>query len=80
MHSSHRIAFACLVACLLGSLAVRSREPTKPEYVPGTEEDFPRLRYGDSQVSVNDRCPVRRAKLNPAIAPVYVNGRPVGFC
>jgi hypothetical protein len=45
------------------------------------EDSLPRLRFfeGD-QVSLNDRCPVRRVKLNPKMGAHYVNGRPVGFC
>lgn len=54
--------------------------PMEPQYVPGTDEKFPRLRYADGQISLNDRCPVRHAKLNPKMAPVYVNGKPIGFC
>jgi len=38
------------------------------------------LEYGDSLISLNDRCPVRLAKLNPTYKPVYVNRRPVSFC
>jgi hypothetical protein len=42
---------------------------------------LPRVRYfEDGQLSVNDRCPVRRTKLNPNVRPVWVNGHPVGFC
>jgi hypothetical protein len=54
--------------------------PLEPQYVPGTDEKFPRLRYADGQISLNDRCPVRHVKLNPKMAPVYVNGKPIGFC
>jgi hypothetical protein len=54
--------------------------PMEPQYVPGTDEKFPRLRSADGQISLNDRCPVRHAKLNPKMAPVYVNGKPIGFC
>lgn len=50
------------------------------EYVPQADEHFPRIRYADAQESLNDRCPVRLAKLNLKMDPVYVNGRPVGFC
>jgi hypothetical protein len=39
------------------------------------------LRYlADGQVTLNDRCPVRLSKLNRRMEPVWVNGRPVGFC
>jgi hypothetical protein len=44
-------------------------------------DSLPRLRFfEDGQVSLNDRCPVRRVKLNPKMGAHYVNGRPVGFC
>lgn len=44
------------------------------------QSEFPRLRFPDGQISLNDRCPVRRVKLNRRMPPIYVNGRPVGFC
>ncbi len=34
----------------------------------------------DGLTSLNDRCPVRGDPLNAAVEPVYVNGRPLGFC
>ncbi|MDH3199008.1 MAG: hypothetical protein OEO21_12295 [Candidatus Krumholzibacteria bacterium] len=44
-------------------------------------DSLPRVRYfEDGQLSVNDRCAVRRTKLNPHVRPVWVNGHPVGFC
>lgn len=50
------------------------------EYV-SPEDSLPRLRFfADGQVSLNDRCPVRKVKLNPRMGAAYVNGRPVGFC
>ena len=48
-------------------------------YVDGDAE-FPKLRFGDGQISLNDRCMVRQAKLNDRLSPIYVNGKPVGFC
>jgi hypothetical protein len=45
-----------------------------------TTSEFPRLRFADGQVSMNDRCMVRQVKLNPRLPALYVNGRPVGFC
>ena len=61
-------------------------EPPQPirhtgaiEYVDAGA-DLPRIRYADDQVSLNDRCPVRKAKLNRKMPPLYVNGRPLGFC
>jgi hypothetical protein len=49
-------------------------------YVPMPDKDHPKLRYADSLESLNDRCIVRKAKLNPRMRPVYVNGQPIGFC
>ena len=39
------------------------------------------LRYFDTGlVSLNGVCPVQGHAVNPVIPPVYVNGRPIGFC
>lgn len=49
------------------------------EYVsPG--DSLSRIRYHDGTVSVNDRCPVLRHRLDLRVLPVYVNQQPVGFC
>ena len=48
-------------------------------YVDSTLE-FPRISFCDSQISLNDRCIVRQAKLNLRMPPIYVNGHPIGFC
>lgn len=42
--------------------------------------EHPRMSYGDTLISLNDRCPVRLAKLNPTMHPIYVNRQPVAFC
>lgn len=63
-------------------LAAAAAMPAAPagELVPGDHPDFPKVKWAEGGVSPNDRCPNRRVKLNPKIAPVWVNGRPVGFC
>lgn len=38
------------------------------------------LRFPDGTVSLNDRCPVRKSRLNPRMPAIYVNQHPVGFC
>ncbi len=44
-------------------------------------DSLPYLRYlSDGQITLNNRCPVRKVKLNPRMGASYVNGRPVGFC
>ena len=50
------------------------------EYVPTPDLGHPKIQYADSLVSMNDRCPVRHGKLNTGYRPVYVNGKPIGFC
>lgn len=50
------------------------------EYVPGPVDSMPMLKFPDGMISLNDRCMVRHAKLNPKMPPVYVSGHPVGFC
>lgn len=62
------------VASIAGALAAEL------EPIPGDDPKFPRLRDADGRVSLNDRCPVRAKPLNPKMAPIYVNGSPVGFC
>ena len=52
----------------------------KPRYVVGDYTKFPHIRFGGQQTSWNDRCPVSRTKLNRRMDPVYINGRPIGFC
>lgn len=50
-------------------------------YVQGANGAFPRVRYLDGQLSLNDACAIRRdKKLSRRIPPVYVNGQPIGFC
>lgn len=48
--------------------------------VPTADPEHPRIKYADSLISLNDRCMVRKSKLNPKVRPVYVNRQPVGFC
>lgn len=50
-----------------------------PVYDDSTSQ-APRLLYEDGTRTLNDRCMVRPARLNPKIRAIYVNGRPVGFC
>lgn len=54
--------------------------PPLAEFV-SPADSLPRLRFlADGLVTLNDRCPVRKVKLNPRMHAAYVNGRPVGFC
>jgi len=74
------MSVGALTSALGLALALGPRPATSQTYVPTSDLNHPQVRYGDSLVSLNDRCPVRHGTLNPAYAPIYVNGRPVGFC
>jgi len=69
-------ALALSFALTLAVLGAASAQ----HYVATKDPDFPRIKYADSLVSPNDRCIVSQAKLNPKMAPLYVNGLPIGFC
>lgn len=50
-------------------------------YVAGEDPKLPWLRYLDGQLSLSNSCGVLVGnKLNRRVPPMYVNGRPVGFC
>lgn len=51
-----------------------------PAPVPGDPIGNARMMYRDSSISLNTVCPVRGGRIDPMRNPVYVNGRPVGFC
>lgn len=83
----NRVHAAILVIGIGAALLAACSKKDKPaEYVAlgefvEAEDSFPRVRYFDTNlVSINDRCAVRKVKLNPKMPPVYVNGQPVGFC
>jgi len=86
MRHAYRPAVLLALASSLGfclvSLAATQRpgEAPDPQYVAGADSLHPRLRFGDALVSENDRCIVTSRKLNPRMAPMYVNGAPIGFC
>lgn len=71
-----------VVGAVLGGalLAAAIRPAPAQDVVPTKDPAHPRVKYADSLLSLNDRCIVRRGRLNPLFKPVYVNGRPVGFC
>ena len=72
-------------ACSKKEEAATQHEPEKDYLVMGeyvnAQDSLPHLRYFEAdQISLNDRCAVRKVKLNPKMPPVYVNGQPIGFC
>ncbi len=54
-------------------------ESVSTEY-DSTLYEFPHLVMSDGELTVNDLCPVRRRRLSTSIQPLFVNGRPIGFC
>ncbi len=51
-----------------------------PRWVPTADKAHPRLQFGDSLISINNRCAVKENELSPSIRPIYVNAKPVAFC
>ncbi len=41
---------------------------------------YPHLKLSDGQMTLNDRCPVRKVGLNRRLPVLFVNARPIGFC
>lgn len=51
-----------------------------PSYVVTDPPGRERIMYADSSISLNTVCPVRRARVDPNRAPLYVNGQAIAFC
>ena len=75
-HALRRTAAHCIALCAL----LAALPGTAQQYVPQKDDRFPKIRFADGLESLNDRCPVRLGKLNTKMDPIYVNGRPLGFC
>lgn len=74
-----------VVLAVATALACADKEPEVAHVVFGEfiqpEDSFPQIRYFESGlVAPNDRCAVRKVRLNVKMPPTYVNGRPIGFC
>ena len=67
-----------LAAAAALALAVPGASAQEKVPVPGS--DRYRIRYADGTVTINDWCPVAKRALGRSQTPIYVNGRPVGFC
>jgi hypothetical protein len=58
-----------------------SADGSNPSQVRDTlQNPFPHMLFADGQITLNDRCPVRKVPLNLRLPGLYVNGRPIGFC
>lgn len=76
------LPFIALVVLAIGCSEQKAQlvTDTRATSYADSTADFPRLVFADGQTSMNDRCMVRMVKLNRKMPPIYVNGRPVGFC
>jgi hypothetical protein len=71
------LAAATLSFVLAGALPP---ETSAQEKIPVPGSDRWRVRYADGTVTINDFCPVAQRRIGERQTPIYVNGRPVGFC
>ena len=75
-----------VLLCAGNALAQAPADTARPDHPLVAEfvspaDSLPHLRYlADGLVTLNDRCPVRKVRLNPKMNAAYVNGFPVGFC
>ncbi len=70
-----------LLAGLTILLAFTCAQAQVPAVSSDPAGEYSSLRYADTGLaSLNNQCPVTGAALNPHIEPLYVNGRPIGFC
>jgi len=87
-----RLLIVCVLPmCLWGCSRKKMEEPSAkaapssvqaliPAAYTDTTAEFPHLKFTNGTSSINDRCPVRKAKLNTKLSPLFVNGQPIGFC
>ena len=94
-HSTMGILYALTIA-VFGFGCTTQKVLTKNDNIPASYVDadgsnestatdtlrnpFPHLLMTDGRITLNDRCPVRKAILNKRLPTMFVNGRPLGFC
>ncbi len=54
--------------------------PADSASTPAVARPYLPITYDDSLTSPNTHCIVSGLHLSKRIAPVYVNGQPIGFC
>jgi hypothetical protein len=79
MSDVHRFAArAAALAVLIAGAAGSTR--AMPRQIPLPDEGHHFIRYDDGTTTLNDFCPVAERPLGTMKAPIFVNGRAVGFC
>lgn len=73
------LIFGLLTACGKKQTARMVEDIGVGAYTDSTVE-LPRLQYANGDITINDRCPVRKVSLNRRLMPLFVNGKPLGFC
>lgn len=73
----HRSVIAFTTVALVAALVTVGGAQV---YIKSDHEEFPKVLYADTTISLNDRCIVAQERLNRRVRPVYVNGAPIGFC
>ncbi len=73
------VALALVIGCGTEKTAQQVADIGVAVYTDSTL-DFPPMQYSNGQVTINDRCPVRKVPLNRSLTPIFVNGKPLGFC
>lgn len=74
------LAFLVVVlSCTAERSLMDSLEPLG-EYVTPDAEYSPVQYWDRGEISLNEHCPVTGSLLSTEIEPLYVNGRPIGFC
>ena len=79
------IAFACMVMAGCGAGETLDPRARLPVPVAGAtlendQEERGRLVLPDGSKTENDSCIRTGMKLTPDLPPVWVNGKPIGFC
>lgn len=77
---SSLIILGLSVTQTLSSDAPEPLEENLASALVDSSAEFSALRFEDGSESLNDRCPVRKVRLNTKLRPMFVNGQPIGFC
>jgi len=75
-----RTAVRFVAPAITIAFAVARPSAAMPRPLELPEEGHHLVRYDDGTTTLNDFCPVRERPIGTMKAPVFVNGRAIGFC